>query len=228
VRLRPSRLAWYSAWSAACSSACSDAARGPTPATPAEKVTGSAQAAQLGGRQRPAQAVHAPGGQCRAGAGQQQRELFTADAEQRVAGAQPLAQQRGHVTQHRVAHRVAMGVVHALEVVQVQQHQRQRAAVGRGGARLLCMAFFQRAPVQQAGQRVVQGLLAQLGLQGGGFGQLQVARGQAAHRGGVCLVALGHVVQLHQRADGVAPFTQLAPLHLVPGRWVLQLQQFPG
>ena len=64
----------------------------------------------------------------------------------------------------RVAGRVAVGVVHPLEVVEVDQHERQGPSVRDGPVELGLDPADQRLPVEDAGQRIDRG-------QGPGFGE---------------------------------------------------------
>ena len=68
-------------------------------------------------------------------------------------GAQRAGDALGHAAQHRVAGRVAVGVVDALEVVDVEQQHGGRPALGRRGAARLQL-LGEVAAVGQARQRV--------------------------------------------------------------------------
>ena len=92
----------------------------------------------------------------------QDGELVTAEPGQRRA----LGQLRGHpacyLAQQAVADVVAEGVVHLLEVVQVEQHHREPAADGRGQIDRPLGAPAEQFPVRQVGQPVVQGVVSAL------------------------------------------------------------------
>ena len=91
-------------------------------------------------------------------------ELVATEAAQGVRGAGDRleAVRDGH--QQLVADEVAVGVVDALEVVQVQQEERRRARPGaRSSARAWDESVLEQRPVGQSGERVVQGLVARVG-----------------------------------------------------------------
>ena len=92
----------------------------------------------------------------------QHDELVAAEAADRVGLAQHAGDPRGDDAQQLVADRVAEGVVDALEAVEVDEHRRRLGAAAAGvGEHLLGAVHDQRA-VGQAGERVVQRLVAQL------------------------------------------------------------------
>ena len=99
------------------------------------------------------------------------------------------------MAQHLVARRMAVLVVHALEEVQVQNGQRERAALAPRPRHLVQKALFILAPVGQAGERVGGRLDLQRLLQHGALRGLVAQPGIAAacgHEQGV-LLALQHV-----------------------------------
>ncbi len=67
---------------------------------------------------------------------QHHRELVAAVAEGGVHRAELLAEQRPHLAQHRAAHQVSVGVVDVLEVVQVEEEERDRVAEAPGAGDL--------------------------------------------------------------------------------------------
>ena len=95
------------------------------------------------------------------GRADQREELVAAEAGERRRRRGVVAQPLGDLDQQRVADGVAEAVVDALEVVEVDEHDRDRLA-GRGQHRLQALAE-QRA-VGQPGQRIVPGVVAQRGL----------------------------------------------------------------
>ena len=96
--------------------------------------------------------------------GHQQHELVAAAAREQPRLALGAAQAPGHAPQQPVAGRVPERVVDELEVVEVDQDQRHRAVAPprarHGGAQ----ARLELGAVRQAGQRVEERQLAQLGL----------------------------------------------------------------
>ena len=89
------------------------------------------------------------------GGGDDQRELVAAVARGDVVGADAAAQRGADAAQDLVAGQVAVLLVDALEVVEVDQHQRGRlgGAAGRA-ADLAPELLVQRGVVEAAGQRV--------------------------------------------------------------------------
>ena len=86
--------------------------------------------------------------------GQQPGELLAADPRHHLALARAGPQAARHLAHHGVAGRVAVGVVDALEVVEVEQHQRQRGAGAQRAGGLLVQALLEGAVVRQLGERV--------------------------------------------------------------------------
>ena len=92
----------------------------------------------------------------------QHDELVAAEAADRVGLAQDVADPGRDDAQQLVADRMAEGVVDALEAVEVDEHRgRLGAGVARVGEHLLGAIHDQRA-VGEAGERVVQRLVAEL------------------------------------------------------------------
>ena len=90
-----------------------------------------------------------------AGVGQQQRKLFAPDAPDHVDLARHLLHQRRQVPEHRVAGRVAPGVVDLLEVVDVDRHDGAGALrVAPLALELLAQPGHETAPVGRPGQVV--------------------------------------------------------------------------
>ena len=87
--------------------------------------------------QRNAQALGHLGGSVEVGARQDHRELLSAPAGGGVDLAHRFPERRGEVAQDHVAGRMAVAVVHRLEVVHVGEDQRDRTAQAlvRGRAR---------------------------------------------------------------------------------------------
>jgi hypothetical protein len=85
--------------------------------------------------------------------GQQPGELLAPDPRHGVDRPRLLGDPGGRLGQHAVTHRVAVGVVDRLEVVEIDRDQ-PRPAAARG---LLVQAGGEGAAVEQAGQRVAVG-----------------------------------------------------------------------
>ena len=96
----------------------------------------------------------------------QQRKLVAAQPGDGVAGAHDPPQPPRHHFQQRIAGGMAQPVVHRLEEVDVEQHQ--RAAPGPPFAQLLAtfrlQPRHQHRPVEQPGQRIMLGTVPQPGL----------------------------------------------------------------
>src|SRR5687767_7620099 len=93
----------------------------------------------------------------------QQRELLAARARDDVAGARGVQQERTELTEHRVTHDVPPGVVHALEVVDVDGEQRELAPHARGARQLTSQRLIEPAPVDARGERIGEHHARQLG-----------------------------------------------------------------
>ena len=89
---------------------------------------------------------------------QDHRELVAAETRNRVGLARAGADAARGLHQQVVAHEVAQRVVDLLEVVQIDQKQRQRATRARGLADLVLEPLPQHAPIGQAGEHVEVGL----------------------------------------------------------------------
>jgi len=87
-------------------------------------------------------------------------EFVTADPRQQVRVADGLLQTPRHPLDDLVPQLVAERVVDRLEVVDVQQHHRHRAAVVLGDVQGFLKGLGQRGAVRQAGQHVVMGAVA--------------------------------------------------------------------
>ena len=120
-----------------------------------------------------------------------QGELLAAVAAGQVAGAHVALHFERQVAQDQVAGLMPEGVVEALEVVHIQQHDDHRRLLATGTQQFAAQGLVEEAAVVQAGQSVHHRLLAQALTQaevghaqghlfGEGFGQLQV--GAPPHR----------------------------------------------
>ena len=94
---------------------------------------------------------------------EQHAELVATEPRQRVAFAQALLQHGADLPHELVAGRMAAGVVDDLELVEVEIHHRvMPALLARAGERAV-QAMLELAPVDESGQRIVAGLVGQLG-----------------------------------------------------------------
>ena len=109
------------------------------------------------------QAFHRGGRQlrqlgARRGAQQHHRELVIGQPRHQALPRQQLGDALGHLAEQRIAHAVAVGFVHALEVVQVDQQQRHAAVgavrVARGLGHGALQRVFKVAAVGQASERI--------------------------------------------------------------------------
>ena len=113
---------------------------------------------------------------------QQDGELVAAEARGRVHAAQGRAQAVGDADEQLVAGSVAQRVVDGLEVVEVDERDGHDLVVPRGALQRLLDAVEEQRAVREAGQRVVQRAVAQLGLQLALLGRVADAQHEAAHR----------------------------------------------
>ena len=79
----------------------------------------------------------------------QHDELFAADTGEHVAFSQALLDGAGRRDENPVAGRMAVRVVHLLEVVEVEQGERQRRSVPVRALDLVRQRFFECAPVRE-------------------------------------------------------------------------------
>ena len=96
-----------------------------------------------------------------AGLRQQERELVAADPRQHVLGARGLLELGGDDGQHLVPGPVSRGVVDLLELVEVDQHERQRPAVSQRTRDLGLQPLVERAVIREARERVARRHLRQ-------------------------------------------------------------------
>ncbi len=87
-------------------------------------------------------------------------ELVTTETGDRVAFAQRAQQSSGHRLEQLVARLVAEGVVHLLEAVEIHEQRRGLGAVAPGAGQHLLDPVEDERAVRQAGERVVQRLMA--------------------------------------------------------------------
>ena len=89
---------------------------------------------------------------------EKQRELVAADPAEDVAGARARLEEARGLHQRRISCLVTVGVVDALEVVEVEEHERKRPSVALGTSDLALDPLLERAMVQEPGQRIAGGL----------------------------------------------------------------------
>ena len=218
MRSRPASFAAYMAASAPESSSCTVARSSSTRAMPTltRQVHLAAIHHQRQVAHRLEQRVGGGLGPHRVGTRQQRSELVAAQPRQDAPGAQGPLRQPGHGLQRLVACPVAEAVVDQLEVVEVEDQHRPVRTAGAGQVRR--QALLEAAAVDQAGDRVVVGEVAQLGLEALSLGYVaRHARDAGDGAGGVEDRRRGqrHVdpaVAAPQR-DGLAPGHPLARPH---------------
>ncbi len=98
---------------------------------------------------------HAEGGGA-VGVGQDHRELLAAVTRAEVARAHLVADLRGRGLQRGVADGVTVGVVQALEMIEVDHQQRQGLTRARGLGHRSLERFVEGPAVEQAGETIVQ------------------------------------------------------------------------
>ena len=141
------------------------------------------------------------------GLGHEQRELVAAQAGEDVLGAGDVAQRGGDRGEHDVAALVAERVVDRLEVVDVEQRERERPLVAQRARELLAQALVEGAVVGQAGERIGGRLLDEDRV---GLG---VGHRQADELGEVVEHALGVGRQRLGRHGGHGDHAPQAPAH---------------
>ena len=101
--------------------------------------------------------------------GQDPRELLAADARDHLVAAHARAEPVPDLHEDRVAHRVPVGVVEPLEVVEVEDREADRTSVAPRPRHLDRQTLLERAVVRKAGQGVGQRLVGEslTGLVGG-------------------------------------------------------------
>src|SRR4051794_10212991 len=102
--------------------------------------------------QRAPSALGETGGAVEVGAWQHDRKLPPAPACRHVDLAHALAQRLGELDEHAIADRVAEAVVDRLEVVEVGEHERHRAAEALGAHQLAGERFLAVPSVREAGE----------------------------------------------------------------------------
>ena len=101
-------------------------------------------------------------GSCSVGARHGQHKLFAAVAAHQVVIAGAFAELARRLLNHPVADAVAMGVVHPLEMVDVQHQAAQGRTVALRHRKQAFIGLVEGAPVQAAGERVARGQPDQL------------------------------------------------------------------
>ena len=111
------------------------------------------------------------------------RELVTAESRHGIRRAHAGEQSPGGFDQQRVPGAVPQAVVDGLEVVEIQEQQRERrlAATLRPGQGVLRTVAQQRA-VRESRQRVVERLMGELGLERGPLAHVARVEHDAPHR----------------------------------------------
>ena len=110
-------------------------------------------------------------------------EFLAAEPADEIGAAHDAAHALGEMLQHLVAGVMAVGVVDRFEMVDVEHHQRQRAALMRGLVEQSGEMRLEIAPIVEAGQRIDGGELdrrLQIGAQAVG---VALAAQLAAHAG---------------------------------------------
>ncbi len=92
--------------------------------------------------------------------GQEERELVAADAERGIGAADRHGDELAHLGEELVADGVALRVVDPLELVDVDEHERELRAVATRALDHPCDGLLEGAVVAEAGQAVAQGRFA--------------------------------------------------------------------
>ena len=150
--------------------------------------------------------------------GQQDRELVAAEAGEHVGLAQAAAQRVGDAHDQLVAGRVAERVVDRLEVVEVEHDRRALRAVALDVGDVALELALERAAVEQAGQRVVVGHVAQLGLVAAALGDVLHLREEVER----LAVGVAHQRRVDRHPHRAAGGVQVAALGAVAGELALE------
>jgi hypothetical protein len=157
---------------------------------------------EFGIRRPEASCQHPRSGQVRLG--HQHGELLSAQTAEQVAVPDLSAENLGGPAEHLVSGMVSEGVVHPLEMVDVQHHHRQRLPVAPGPGELPLRLLVEKRPVAGSGHarpcRLPFQLLAQFLL----LGDIQERGDHAGH--------LARLVPLHRPAEDHIPDPS-APVH---------------
>ena len=110
--------------------------------------------------QRIAQPADEAFGVGRARAGEQHRELVSAEPPDDVQRAQDTAEALDRLAQEGVAGAVSLAIVDRLEVVEVEDREHQRPFAARRVSQLAAQPILEPAPVERVGQRIGRGEIA--------------------------------------------------------------------
>lgn len=154
----------------------------------------AATGGDIASRQLRADALQALAGLARIGARQYQQKLFAADTKHRIGAAQVVQQVLRDGLEYVVADQVAAFVVEALEVIEIDQGQRQWQVLALCPGQLALEELIQITTVVQPGQRITQGLFAQLFMQAGDGAQALLAQRQCFSQLEFTEVALRKVI----------------------------------
>src|SRR4051812_31469403 len=157
---------------------------------------------------------------------EQHGELVAAEARGRVAGADARGEALADLEQDLVAGGVAEAVVDRLEVVEVDEDDRQADVVAAGAGDAVAHALGEQRAVREAGDRVVEGLMGELLLERLALGHVAAVEDDAAH---VLVVEQVRVLDLELQRLAVAvaqgALEHLGAAGVVVGGAVEQVQQ---
>ncbi len=145
---------------------------------------------------------------------EQHAELVAAEPRERVAGAHLRLHHPRELLQELVAGQVAAGVVHDLELVEVDVEQGMRGPVRPRTVDGLRQALVEGAAIEQSREAVVVGLMAELALQLGALADVAQHDDRAGHPTEAVADGRGAVLDRH----GVATAAEDLQLRLPEGR----------
>jgi len=102
----------------------------------------------------------------------QDDELIAAEARHRVARAHKTRQAATDLHQQLITRGVAKGVVHHLEVVEIEEHQSRRARCASRAIECVAEPIQEKGPVGETGQRVVERLPGEASRRFGALGDV--------------------------------------------------------
>ena len=109
-------------------------------------------------------------------------ELVASVAGDDIGTAQVPAQPVRGLTQHHISRVVTVAVVHGLEVVEVEERQRERIAGAFGAPEGLLEQLVEEPAVGQTGERIATGRIRQSGLDGAQLGDVPAGSLQSGGR----------------------------------------------
>ena len=103
---------------------------------------------------------HAAGGVFCVGFRKNDRKFLATKTADDVIAAKISTEEIGQLAEESVAGIVAVNIVEALEVIEIEEHNGERTALTSGALQLAVKRLLHEAAVEEAGERVANGLVA--------------------------------------------------------------------